>query len=139
MNKNGWGLRAELGFLLLFLICILIATIGLHSLGLTKDKEGAYVDLGEYTKGNGTYDYSALELKVADAAKKYYVDRYPNGTTDTIVVSIDTLKNNGYMSSIYDGRNKECKGYAKILKTGNAVGYIKCSIYVTTGYSGDYE
>ena len=139
MNKNGWGLRAELGFLLLFLICILIATIGLHSLGLTRDKEGAYVDLSEYTKGNGTYDYNGLELRVADAAKRYYLNRYPNGTTDTVIISINTLKTTGYMSSIYDSRNKECKGYAKVLRTGNSVGYIKCSTYTTTWYSEDYE
>ena len=34
MNKNGWGLRVELMFILLFLICLVMATIGLNQLGL---------------------------------------------------------------------------------------------------------
>ena len=139
MNKNGWGLRAELGFILLFLVCLLIATIGLHRLGLLSDKDGAYVDLGEYTSGKGNYDYSDVEAKVSSAAKRYYNDNYPSGTSDTIIVSTATLKNQGYLGSIPDSRNKECKGYAKILNTGVCVSYIKCSTYKTSGYSEDYE
>ena len=139
MNKNGWGLRAELGFILLFLVCLLIATIGLHRLGLLNDKDGAYIDLGEYTSGKGNYDYSGLESTVTAAAKKYYKDNYPNGNSDTIVVNISTLKNNGYLSPIYDSRHNECKGYARILSSGVCVSYIKCSAYKTSGYSEDYE
>lgn len=138
MNKNGWGLRAELGFLLLFLVCILIATIGLHSLGLTKDKEGAYVDLSEYTR-SGTFDYNALEVKVANAGKQYYIDKYPNGTSETVIVNISALKNGGYMTGIYDSRNKECNGYAKILNNGNSFGYIDCTVYSTMGYDKNVE
>ena len=138
MNKNGWGLRAELAFLLLFLVCILISTIGLHSLGLLGDGGGKY-DVSEYTIGSGNFDYDELENKVINAAKKYYNDRYPNGNSDTVIVTIKTLKSNGYMNSIYDSRNKECSGYAKILNNGNCISYIKCSIYKTTGYSEDYE
>lgn len=140
MNKVGWGLRAELGFLLLFLICLLIATIGLHKLGLVGNNEpGVEEDFSIYTVGNGNYDYESLEDEVTLAARKYYDLKYPNGSADTIVVSVDTLKNNGYLSPIYDSRNKECKGYARILKSKTIVSYIKCSVYKTAGYSEDYE
>ena len=122
MNKHGWGLRAELAFLLLFLICILISTIGLHKLGLLA---GQNPENG--TQSTITYDFDELERRVVVAAKNYYNDKYPAGTIDTIVVSVDTLKANGYLSPIYDNKNKECKGYAKILKSGNCVSYIKCS------------
>ena len=134
MNKHGWGLRAELAFLLLFLICILISTIGLHKLGLLA---GQNPENG--TQSTITYDFDELERRVVVAAKNYYNDKYPAGTIDTIVVSVDTLKANGYLSPIYDNKNKECKGYAKILKSGNCVSYIKCSYYKTVGYSEDYE
>lgn len=140
MNKVGWGLRAELGFLLLFLICLLIATIGLHKLGLVGNNEpGVEGDFSIYTVGNGNYDYESLEDEVTLAARKYYDLKYPNGSADTIVVSVDTLKNNGYLSPIYDSRNKECKGYARILRSKTIVSYIKCSVYKTAGYSEDYE
>lgn len=139
MNKNGWGLRVELAFILLFLICILISTIGLHSLGLLSDKEGAYVDLGEYTSRNSNYDYKAIESKVTAAARNYYSEVYPNGNNDTIIVSISTLKGLGYLGSVPDSKGRECTGYSKILNTGTCVSYIKCSVYKTTGYSEEYE
>lgn len=140
MNKLGWGLRAELGFLLLFLICLLISTIGLHKLGLVGNNEpGVEEDLSIYTIGNGNFDYEELENNVTSAAKRYYETKYPYGSTDTIVVSVETLKNNGYLSPIYDSRHKECNGYAKILRSKTIVSYIKCSVYKTPGFSEDYE
>ena len=139
MNKEGWGLRVELAFILMFVICIIISTIGLYRMGLIGNGDGAYVDLGENSRGNGNFDYSALESTVAEAGKRYYADRYPGGTGDTIIVSINTLKYNGYMSPIYDSRKKECKGYAKLLSNGNSVAYINCSVYKTVGYSESYE
>ena len=45
MNKNGWGLRAELGFLLLFLICLLVSTIGLHELGMFGAKDTSSINI----------------------------------------------------------------------------------------------
>ena len=139
MNKHGWGLRIELVFILLFLICLLIVTIGVHRLGLSNDNADSPVDYNKYERENEKYDYYSLELRVANAAKRYYDTKYPSGTNDTVVVSVNTLKSSGFLSSIYDGRNKECKGYAKVLRNGNSVGYIRCSSYTTSGYSVDYE
>ena len=139
MNKNGWGLRAELGFLLLFLVCLLISTIGLHKMGLVgNNSSGVEEDFSVYTRGTGNYDYNALENRVESAARKYYQDKYYNNN-DTVIISVDTLKNSGYLSPIYDSRNKECKGYAKVLNGNTVVSYIKCSVYKTSGYSEDYE
>ena len=140
MNKNGWGLRVELAFLLLFLICLLISTIGLHRMGLVgNDSPGVEEDFSQYTSGSGNYSYDELENKVSEAARRYYYDKYPSGSIDTIVVSVKTLKYNGYLSPIYDKRNKECSGYSKILTSGTVVSYVKCSAYKTTGYSEEYE
>ena len=138
MNKHGWGLRVELAFLLLFLICLLIATIGLHRLGLLGTDNGVYTDDG-YINDNVNFDYNSLEKKVTDAAEVYYKDHYPNGSDDTIVVTTSKLKGGGYLDSIEDARGKECKGYAIVLKTKNIVSYVKCSIYKTVGYNEEYE
>ena len=138
MNKNGWGLRVELAFLLLFLICLLISTIGLHKMGILGTDEGVYTDDGTINE-NVNFDYNSLEKKVTESAEVYYKDMYPNGSDDTIVVSTSKLKSGGYLESITDAKGRECIGYAIILKTKNIVSYIKCGIYKTAGYSEDYE
>lgn len=135
MNKNGWGLRAELGFLLLFLICLLTATIGLHKLGIFGSGDNGNSSIELVNKS----DYSALEGKLVEASVNYYNNVYPKGSSDTVIVTVDTLKSNGYLTPLYDKWGRECKGYTKILKTGTAVSYIRCAMYKTTGYSEDYE
>ncbi len=138
MNKNGWGLRVELAFLLLFLICLLISTIGLHKMGILGTDEGVYTDDGTIND-NVNFDYNSLEKKVTDAAEIYYKDMYPKGSDDTIIVTTSKLKSGGYLESITDAKGRECSGYSIILKTKNIVSYIKCGIYKTAGYSEDYE
>ena len=135
MNKNGWGLRFELFFILIFVVCILIATIGLHSIGLIGGDEDSLLNSGI----DSDFDYEALEVRVADAGKNYYNYYYPNGSNDTIIVTIDTLINNGYLNKVLDERNKECDGYVKLLNNGNQVAYLNCSRYITVGYDKDYE
>ena len=70
---------------------------------------------------------------------EYYKDKYNSTSSDTLVVSVNTLKNNGYLTSIKDEKNKDCIGYAKILNNGTCVSYIKCSKYKTSRYDSDYE
>lgn len=132
MNKNGWGLRAELGFILLFLFCLLISTIGIHSLGLMKDKEGAFIDLSSDIQSS--YNYGSLEAKLSSAAYSYYKDTHPYGSNSEIRVTSDTLYYNHYIDKLKDGNGRECSGYARILTNGNVVSYIKCPRYTTTGY-----
>ena len=133
MNKNGWGLRAELGFLLLFLICLLVSTIWLHRLGIFGTGEVKSIELVDKE------DYATMEHKLLEASLDYYKDTYSNGSNDTVIVTVETLKNHGYISPLYDKFGRECKGYTKILKTGTAVSYIRCAVYKSTGYSEDYE
>ena len=139
MNKNGWGLRVELAFLLLFLICLLISIIGLHRLGLLGNDGGVYRDRNGYIEDGVNFNYNVLEEKVVNAAEKYYQDKYNGHTDDTLIISTSTLKQSGYLDRIEDNRARECKGYATVLKTNNIVSYIKCSFYKTAGYNSDYE
>ena len=139
MNNNGWGLRVELAFLLLFLVCLLVATIGLHRLGILGTDNGEYKDKNGYIYDNVNYDYNSLERKVTAAASNYYKDVYNSVSDDTIIVGVDKLKKDHYLDSITDVRGKECSGYAMIMTNGNIVSYIKCSVYKTVGYNSDYE
>lgn len=138
MNKNGWGLRIELAFLILFLVCLLIATLGLHSMGLLGNDGGVYQDDG-YINDNVNFDYDSLEKEVTSAANEYYKDAYNSDIDDTLIVTVDKLKNEGYLGDVTDSRGRNCKGYSMIMKSGNIVSYIRCSFYKTVGYNEDYE
>jgi len=137
MNKNGWGLRVELAFILLFLVCLLIATIGLSKFGLIGGEKEAYEIHGDMI--NDSFNYSTLENKLTTSANKYYSEKYPEGNGDTIIVSSNILIANGYLSDLKDGDGKDCRGYSKVHSNGVIVSYVKCSRYTTTGYEVDYE
>lgn len=135
MNKYGWGLRAELAFILLFVVCLIISTIGLYQFGLLGENPNAPMNNNMQTD----FDYSALENELSSAARKYFKDNYPYGVDDTLIVKTSTLYSKGYLSELRDSRDKKCIGYVKILSNSNIVSYISCSRYKTSGYSEDYE
>lgn len=135
MNKHGWGLRAELAFILLCVICLIISTVGLYQFGLLGENPNAPMNTNMKTD----FDYNALENKLSNAARKYVKEKYPYGVSDILIVKTSTLYNNGYLSTLTDSRDKKCVGYAKVLPNDNIVSYISCSRYRTSGYSEDYE
>ena len=124
-----WG-----NFILVFIICLIVATVGLNNFGLFDDNPS---DVSSYNSSN--FDYAALESRLSTAAIKYYRSKYPNGTSDVLIISYSTLKNNGYISALYDERDRECNGYAKVTGTGVCVSYVRCSRYRTSGYTREYE
>ena len=132
MNKNGWGLRAELGFILLFLICLIISSIGLSQFGLLKN--------GKYNNSNSNESYYILENDVAASAKKYYNRYYKNGADQTVIIGVKALITNGYINEVKDKYGNDCTGYAKILSNGTSQAYLSCKYYKTTGddESNDY-
>ncbi len=136
MNKNGWGLRVELLFILLFLICLVMATIGLNQLGLLGNQENT--GRTPASNSNNDFSYQTLETKLTEGARKYFSDYYNHTITeDMIIVRSSTLYYGGYVNKLYDERDKECSGYVKIINAGSGViynPYIKCSKYETNGY-----
>ena len=124
MNKNGWGLRKELAFIVMFLVCLLMAAYGLNTLGLV-DK-------------NASSKYRSLENKLTEAALDYYNDKYTSNG-DTVIIKYSTLYNNGYIGKLKDSNGHECSGYTKITSSRSGVSYINCFTYKTEGYSKSYE
>ena len=55
MNKNGWGLRAELLIILLFVICLAVACIGANKFGLLGKNDNPIIK--ELTTENNTLFY----------------------------------------------------------------------------------
>ena len=70
MNKNGWGLRAELLIILLFVICLAVACIGANKFGLLGKNDNPIIK--EPTTENNTLFYEGLEDKLRVATREYY-------------------------------------------------------------------
>ena len=98
MNKNGWGLRVELLYILMFLFCLVVATIGLNRLGLLGENPDALIKPD--TEEKEVYSYEPLERKVVEAAKKYYAENYSDSSEDIVIVRTSTLVSNGYMTAL---------------------------------------
>ena len=131
-----WGLRWELCIIIVFIICLLIATFGLNRFGLLSSEGNEYVRYIGVEEGD-TYSYSDLESKISQAGRKYYNNHYPNGVKEDVIVSADRLISAGYLSPLYDGKRRRCTGYAHITTNGTSFGYVKCHRYRTEGYNLD--
>ena len=131
MNKNGWGLRVELAFILLFLICIIISSIGLRKFGLLTGNNDTNVTSNDF--------YNKIENQVSRAAKKYYNRYYINGNDQTVYISVESLVTNGYLDEVKDKYNNDCTGYATILINGTTQSYLSCKYYKTPGYNEEYD
>ena len=123
---NGWGLRVELLFIVIFLVCLLIATLGLTRMGLFDNN------------GLNNFSYNELENRMNEAAKRYYQNTYDNNENVNLTINSSTLLSRGYMTELLDENNKVCSGYTKIIKNNSNTIYstfINCPNYKTPGYS----
>lgn len=81
--------------------------------------------------------YKDLEEKIVEAEKKY-VDAsflYPNDN-DVLKTDVKDLVRDKYLNELKID-DKECSGYAEVLKNGTVYeykGYVKCDNYETKGY-----
>lgn len=130
LNKNGWGLQTELLFILFFLICLVVALIGLNRMGLLSPSSGF---------PNVQTNYKALEEKAKDAAKEYVHEIYSNEIDENVLVlRINHLIKNKYLEPLKENNGRECSGYVEVIKTSSNhivyYPYIKCSDYTTFEY-----
>lgn len=133
-----WGLRWELCIIIVFIICLLIATFGLNRFGLLSSEGSKYVRYIGTEEGD-TYSYSDLESKLAQAGSKYYKNYYSKGLKENITVSSERLIEAGFLNPLYDGKGRRCVGYAYLTTRGSSFGYVKCHRYRTEGYDFQNE
>lgn len=128
MNKNGWGLRVELVFILIFLIGLVISTVLLNQIGLFDDMK--------YESGNS--NYGDVESDLVNAAKSYINQNYESDMLESeTLVKYSTLKSQNYIEELKDYTGKECSGYVEVIKDEGMLlfyPYIKCPRYVTNKY-----
>jgi hypothetical protein len=133
-----WGLRWELCIIIVFIICLLVATFGLNRFGLLSSDSEEYIRYVGEEEGD-TFSYSELEKEVSQAGTRYYKSRYSGGLSESVNVDVNTLIGAGYLSTLYDGKGRRCTGYAHLSMTGSSFGYIKCRRYKSEGYDPQYE
>lgn len=149
LNNRGWGLFVFLGFVLVFVLFLLIAGVNAYKLGLSKDNPTIQFGPGNMSNvenGNkeeeavsGREKYQDLEEKIIESTSNYrraYYNNLLNG--DSVYVSFKTLIKNNYLSNSGD-----CSGYVKIYHSSGDdyqyTVYFKCPDYVSGGYLKDLD
>lgn len=145
LNKSGKGFVELFAFLLIFIICLVIAGLGLRQFGLL-DEDWHFVKLEDLKKDNSKYEgdttkvtYASLREDMVGATIKY-IKKYYNDELglDTLNIRVSQLKKEGFIEKFQDADGKECSGYVSVyLDNNNKIHYdpyLKCKKYETTGY-----
>ncbi len=141
MKKNGWGLRTELLFILMFLMCLVIATIGLNKMGLLGGNSDSIDEFK--TDVNSEETYESMEERLNNAAKDYVVKYYGGeNISDSIVVRYSSLYYNSYIAKLVDNKGRSCSGYVEVENINSNLiyySYLKCPEYKTSGYDSSKD
>lgn len=124
LNKNGWGTMEMLLLSGGLFIALLVAIFFIAK--LYGSLEGAV----------GNKKYVDLETEIEEAARNYVLDKNLEINGD-YKISLDTLKNNGYIKDLKDINGNGCNGYVRISKVDNLIhynGYVLCNDYQTQNY-----
>lgn len=142
LNNYGWGIKEFLWLLCGLAFCFAIAIILFRELTKLTDLDGAankYKN-NEFRGSSSIKTYIAIEDKMVEAAKKYKIDNLE----DTVIIKLDKLITNGYISIVRDPANdKECSGY--VIYNGTSTNkdykaYLSCAgNYQTSDYNVNFE
>lgn len=142
MNKHGWGLSSELIFILIFIICLIIAVIGLKEFSLMEEFNPNYYSNTNTNNDsiNKVYNYQELEVRLKNSTIDYINDVYNNDLgLDTLIIQSSLLRKMGYLNNYSDEDDKYCSGYCEVyLNENNEIiyePYVKCGdYYESKGY-----
>ena len=123
-EKNGWG-TVEM---LVLMFCLFIALlVSIHFISKF---------YGSIENVTNKSIYIDLEVKLEDAAQKYVSDN--NIKIDgEYKISLESLKNAGYILDFKDKKGDNCNGYVIVLNDNDILkynGYILCNDYQTVNY-----
>lgn len=148
LNERGWGLSIFIVFIAVFVIAIILVSIGAERAGI--GSSGGITSLPtESPSGNKNYtDQEIMSAKnyeavVQNAASRYFDQIYTNqNPSNKIVVSVSTLLSSGYLDSFSVAGNT-CSGYTVISIDGENrlfQPYVHCgNVYTTSGYDYSLE
>ena len=143
MNKKGWTLVGELVVFLIIIILLIYSIYGLYRFGLVKNINRAIPGVKPQLVISGeTVNYETAETELIEASKRYIYDKY-NGSIngDVLILRVNHLIGEGYLSTIRDTNSKVCSGYVKVYNNGNLTynPYLKCRKYTSFGYESEYD
>ncbi len=124
LNNRGWGTKEMIllsGGLFLALIVAIYFIVKLF---------------GSFDSAVLNRQYADLEIKIEEAARNYIVNNNIN-VNGEYRISLDTLKNNNYITDFKDNNGSNCSGYVKVTKVDGInqyAGYISCFNYQTRNY-----
>ncbi len=124
LNKNGWGTTEMIMISIILLLALIVSIFFISRL------------YGSFDNSNSNKIYNDLEIKLADASRKYVRD-YNIEVVDNYRISYELLRENGYIGELKDADNNSCNGYALITKLNNKKyyhGYITCNNYTSKDY-----
>lgn len=114
LNNHGWGMQEMLIMSSILFILLLIVAFYLNML---------------YEGFDNNKQYHELEDKLVNAAKIYDSKQIVGNR-----ITLEMLKNEGYIYSFSDFNGNSCDGYVD-KNNGNFTAYVKCINYETNGYN----
>lgn len=132
LNNRGWGLGIFLVFVMIFVLCIIVAGVNAYKIGLQKEPS---IQFGS-DSGKSNYEkYKPLEDKIKLAAEEYKNVHYTDMSFgDSVFVTFKTLVANNHLSS-----SEGCTGYVKISDGDEYIVYFNCPDYKSSGYLEDLD
>lgn len=138
-NNGGWGLQIMLVFCIILILGLVV------SFSIIQNR---FSSIAPDMPINSLVNYQDVEVTLVNSAKRYINEFYKVPLQDTtdleVTVSVEKLKQEGFLKSLKDPKNKkECSGYVLFKKIDNHLqyqAYISCgSNYTTNGYDAKYE
>lgn len=122
LNNKGWGTIEMILLSSGLLIALMVSIYFIYQL------------FGNFDNAVSNKIYSDLEIKLVDASKKYIqsssIDKLP------IRLSLNDLKNAGYIGDFKDDNGNDCDGYViisdRVLYNYNA--FISCPNFISENY-----
>lgn len=139
LNNKGFGLR-HIIIAICVTVCILFFTSIRIRAFIKENRNNNKSNQNNTDNLNKMHSnaYQTLEYQLEKAGESYilYHETLLEYSTDHVIVGFETLKNEGYITSLPDPEsNGNCNGYAMIFEDETAKGFIKCKNYETLNYS----
>lgn len=139
LNNKGWSFSFFIIVGAIFLLLLIFVSIRIRNMThqAKKDNKNDSVKTKENTTINdGLYTSLEQVLKRAGESYSVYHTALIDNTTDHLIVSFYTLKEEGFIESLADPDGSgDCDGYVFIKNDYSINPYIKCHNYETLNYS----
>ena len=137
LNNKGWGLTYLIVAGCIILLVLIISSIRINN--LIKESKKSHKEPESVETKDVSYSafYKTLEEELEKAGDSYslYHETLIDNATDHVYVTYNTLKEEGYISSLPDPEgSSSCDGFVIIYNDYSIKSYINCQNYKTDGY-----